>query len=68
MILCLDRRTFSPQSRKATVLGRGLMLNGLDGRFVRLAHATLIALETRDAAERYLAGEGVFDAALTPNG
>src|SRR5262249_34824988 len=49
-----------------TAMGSGLMLNGLDGRPVKLAHAILIALGTPDAAERYLAGEGVFDEALTP--
>ena len=39
----------------------GLLANGLDGGYFKLAHAVLIALETPDAAERYLAGERVFD-------
>jgi Fe-S-cluster containining protein len=39
----------------------GLIANGLDGSYFKLAHAVLIALETPDAAERYLAGEPIFD-------
>ena len=47
----------------ATSVSRALVTNRLNGSPVKLAHAVLIALETPDAAERYLAGEGIFDPA-----
>ena len=49
-----------------TGMRRALEKHGLDGRLYEMTPALIIALEREDAAERYFAGEAIFESARIP--